>query len=404
MTLVFDRTAELAGLPQTHALLVGVSEYTHLPGMTEPADPARFGLRRLASPALSAWEICRWLATHADTLFRPLGSIRLLMSPAEEELAKLTPIDIPQNIETAVPDGSQITAVGVEPADWAHFVKEALAWRQVAATHRDGLGLFYYSGHGLERFGRPLITFADFTDPLGGGKLQRSCEVIANFVLGMAPSPEFPDIARSQFYFVDACREHVVDTVGLSAQPGTVWDVLPGIDDRAVPVFMASYAGSRALTIRGRQTDFCRGLLEALDKGAENVDPADPAQRWPVDSITLSTALANFFSREQVGQYTPTTGSVFGRPRLCWLHQPPSVDFRVVVSPDLAVGKTDILLTNQNTGLKKPIAASTADHPYQLSLPAGIYALVPDSKGAFLDRPFFQLVNQQLPVWPVTLG
>ncbi|OWK22169.1 hypothetical protein AJ88_15645 [Mesorhizobium amorphae CCBAU 01583] len=34
MTLVFDRTAELAGQPQTHAYLVGVSEYPAFPAWT----------------------------------------------------------------------------------------------------------------------------------------------------------------------------------------------------------------------------------------------------------------------------------------------------------------------------------------------------------------------------------
>ncbi|MER9187058.1 hypothetical protein [Mesorhizobium australicum] len=405
MTLVFDRTAELAGQPQTHAFLVGVSEYTSLPGMDQPSDPTSFGLRRLASPALSAWEVCRWLATHADLLFRPLGSIRLVMSPSAEEVAKLTPIDIPPNIQPAVPAGTQITAAAIEPADWGHFVKEALAWRQAAAPRRDGAGFFYYSGHGLERAGRPLITLADFTDPLAGGKLQRSCEVIANFVLGMAPSAGFPEIARDQFYFIDACRELVLDPVGLGAQPGTVWDVLPLSDDRATPIFMAAYPGLRALTIRGKPTDFCNGLLEAFDKGSENFDAQDLQLRWPVDSVSLSTALGNYFERLKTGQYTPTTGSTFKRPRLCWLPGPPSVDFRVVVNPEAAVGVTNILLTNCNTGDERKIAASTADHPYEVkSMPAGIVELSAKCNGTFPNRTLFQLVNQQLPVWPVVMG
>ncbi|WP_141246070.1 hypothetical protein [Mesorhizobium sp. WSM3859] len=412
MTLVFDRTDQLAGQPQTHAFLLGVSEYKHLPGMEEPADAESFGLKRLASPALSAWEVCRWLVGHADSLFRPLGSIRLLMSPAVDEVRNLTPIAAPkgvqvvnpQGIQTAAPEGTRITAAGVEHADWTSFVKEALAWREAAKSDRNGVSLFYYSGHGLERSGRPLITLADFTDPLAGGKLQRSCEVIANFVLGMAPSPGFENIARNQFYFVDACREQVLDPVGLSAQPGTVWDVLPGIDDRATPTFMASYPGSRALTIRGQPTDFCRGLIEALDKGAENVDQEDAAKRWLVDSVTLSTALDTYFERLGTGQYTPTSGSIFKRPKLCWLPEPPSVDFRVAVSPDMAVSKTEISLTNRGTGLIKRIPASTADHPYQVEMQAGIYELLAKSDGTFPDRSDFQLVNQQLPVWSVVMG
>lgn len=394
MTLVFDRTAELAGQPQTHAFLVGVSEYTHLPGMNEPADPATFGLRRLASPALSAWEISRWLVERAD-LFRPLGTIRLLMSPAPEETPKLTPI--------TGPGGVKIEAAGVDPADWTHFVKEALDWQKTASTQRDSVCFFYFSGHGLERAGRPLITLADFTDPLAGGKLQRSCEVIANFVLGMAPTEELPDMARNQFYFVDACREQVLNPAGLIAQPGTVWDALPKNDDRATPVFMASFAGSRALTIRGQPTDFCKGLQEAFAKGAENVDQQDPKRRWPIDSVSLSTALDNYFERLGTGQYAPTTGSTFKRPKLCWLPGPPPVDFRVIVDPAAAIGVTKLSLTDLNTRLAKTITASTADHPYQVSMPAGIVELRAKCNGTFPNRKDTQLVNQQLPVWRITM-
>lgn len=412
MTLVFDRTADFTGQPQTHVFLIGVSEYTNLPGVDEPPDAASFGLQRLASPALSAWEVCRWLAAHADTLFRPLGSIRLLMSPAPEEVAKLTPITAPngvqmtnaQGVRTTAPAGTNVTAAGVEQADWAHFVTEAGAWRSAAALHRDSVTIFYYSGHGLERSGDTLITLADFTDPAGGGKLQRCCEVKSNFVLGMAPTKdEFSNIARNQFYFIDACREPLLEPIAITANSGSVWETMADKDDRATPIFLATYAGQRALAIRGQATDFCTGLLRALDTGSDNRDLRDAKRRWPVDSVSLSTALGNYFEWLGTGQYTPTTGSVFKRPKLCWLVDPPVVDFRVLVSPDTAIAGTEILLTNQDTGLEKLISASTADHPYPVNVPAGIYRLLPTANGA-KRPPDFQLVNQLMLEWPVVIG
>jgi hypothetical protein len=412
MTLVFDRTADLAGQALTHVFLIGVSEYTHLPGIDEPPEDASFGLQRLASPAVSAWEFCRWLAAHADTLYRPLGSIRLLMSPAPEEAAKLTPILAPRGVQitnaqgalVTAPDGTNINAASVEQADWAHFVTEAWAWRRAAALHRDSVTMFYYSGHGLERTGDTLITLADFTDPAGGGRLQRSCEVKSNFVLGMAPTDdEFANIARSQFYFIDACREPVLDPVVTTANTGSVWETLAGKDDRATPIFLAAYAGQRAMAMRGQVTDFCTGLLKALDTGSDSHDLQDAQLRWPVDSVSLSTALGNYFDRLGTGQYTPTTGTVFRRPKLCWLTEPPVVDFRILVRPDAAIASTKILLTNQDTGLEKSIAASMADHPYPINVPAGIYKLLPTANGA--DRPAnLQYVNQLVLEWPVTIG
>lgn len=396
MTLVFDRRAQFAGKPQTHAFLVGVSEYTHLPKQTEPPDPEKFNLQRLASPALSAWEICRWLVANADTLACPLATIRLLMSPSAKERKKLTPIDLGA--------GQQLTRTTVDKADWQHFVPEAIEWRKDASTDRNSMTFFYYSGHGLERLGRPLITLADFTDPAAGGVLQRSCEVAANFMLGMAPSANRPDIARTQFYFVDACRETVTDFPGLANPPGTVWDTLPGVDDRATPMFMASYPGSIAMTIAGRKTDFCEALIKCLDNGAEINDLNDPQQRWPVSSFTLNTALNNHFMQKKTGQYAPATGTTFKNVTLRWLSSPPQVEFRLIIRPDAAVGVTGLALQRMGGGFQKDIPPSAADHPYAVTSQAGIFQLTAKAGAGFADVTEIQLINQQRPNWPISMA
>ena len=119
---------------------------------------------------------------------------------------------------------------------------------------------------------------------------------------------------------------------------------------------------------------------------------------------TTLPAPRGYFERLKTGQYT-TTGSTFKRPRLCWLPGPPSVDFQVVVNPAAAVGVTNISLINRNTGDERKIAASTADHPYQVKeTPAGIVELAAKCNGTFPNRTLFQLVNQQLPVWPIVMG
>jgi hypothetical protein len=396
MALVFDRRAELAGQPLAHAFVVGVSEYTHLPTVNQPADPQKFELRRLASPALSAWDICRWLVESADKLDCKLATIRLLMSPSTDEMAKLTPIVVSQ--------GQAIKQEDADPADWDHFVPEALAWRQDAATNnRTGLTFFYYSGHGLERYGRPLITLADFTNPLAGGVLSRSCEVIANFVLGMAPAAGLQDIARRQFYFVDACREYIKDVGALGSSPGTVWDPLPDVDDRATPIFMGSYPGAVALTIRGKPTDFCAGLIKCLGDGAEGPDLSDPQKRWPITNLTLSSALTKYFTRLKTGQYAPAMGAAFGHAVLRWLDTAPPVEFSLRVQPTDAVNLTTVSLRRFPDNNQLDFPASPANHPYKVKSVAGIFDLTATASDQFQQRVERATISPDVTEWSVIM-
>lgn len=400
MTLVFDRRDRIAGRPTAHAFLVGVSEYTHLPGPGQPADPETFNLRRLGSSALSAWEICRWLVANADGLACRLASIRLLMSPSPEEREAFRPID-------AEPTSGWLGKGphDIDAADWAHFVPESLAWRADAArANKMGLTFFYYSGHGLRRIGQDLITLSDFTDPAAGGKLQRSCELIANFVQGMTPTGDSrAEIARNQFYFIDCCREDITDFAGLAASPGTVWDPLPGVDDRATPVFMASYPGSVAMAIRGQITDFCSGLLNSLERGADGPDPADGTRGWPISSHTLSRALEHHFARLRTGQYAPATGVSFRNVPLRWLAEPPPIEFSVAISPSDAIGVTTVSLTHVEGFLDAEFPAMPARHPYKVKSRAGIHQLKARSTMTFEPYSKFELVNPLWVQWSIDL-
>lgn len=395
MTLIFDRRAELDGKAAGHAFLVGVSEYIYLPGDNEPKREELYNLKRLASPALSAWELCRWLIEHCDDLAVPLATIRLLASPSARELPKMTPLPAhPALVAPPVP----------ERASWDNFLSEALAWRDDAAkATQAGMTFFYYGGHGLQRFGAPLLTLDDFAAPTGGS-LQRSCELMANFIIGMAPAPSRPNIARTQFYFIDSCRENLVNAQGLSATPGTVWDPLPSQDDRASPVFMASYPGERALSIAGEPSDFCKALLHCLEIGAENSELGDPARRWPVTSFTLNTALERYFTKLGTGQYAPATGVNFKNVRLRWLAAAPPVEFQVTIGPDPAIDCTSVTVNRIGTGPVGSVAAARAMHPYTFSSRAGIFELVANAGGVFPTLTEIQLINQQSPVWPVRMG
>ena len=88
MTLVVNRRPQLQGQPCLHAFIVGVSAYRFLPRRDnqDTYDPqVTMGLRQLSSTALSAYHVFCWLQEHQNTLPVPLATVRLLLSPSNEE-------------------------------------------------------------------------------------------------------------------------------------------------------------------------------------------------------------------------------------------------------------------------------------------------------------------------------
>jgi len=388
VALVFDRRAALGAVPVTHAFIVGISEYTFLPASNEPPNPNSFGLKRLASPALSAGTVCEWLVAHADGFAKPLATCWLLTAPSAVEAPLMPNLPVVPGVTGAAPGAG----------DWTSFVDNITAWRFAASINPQDTTLLYYAGHGLQRQGVPLLTLADFTNPAAGGRLMRSVD-LANIVDGMAPSAAFPAIARTQFYFIDACREEIAPNQ-LTSNTGSVFDALPGYDDRATPIFQATYPDAVALTRIGQPTDFCIGLLQAFERGAENRDGTDPARRWPVTTFTLHTALSNYFTALKTGQYAPL-GGVAKNEKLLWLNLAPKVDLSLAIDPDPAIDTTSITLSG---GVNHNQAAARQNHPYRVTIPAGVYKLTATSTdNAYLGFADESVINQQNSRWLIRM-
>ena len=386
MALVFDRA--VAG-PATHAIVIGVSDYTFLPGPNDPPDPKSFKLKRLASPALSASRVADWLMRNADLLARPLASCRLLLSPSSVEL--------PQLALTAVP-GS--TGAAPAAATWMAFVSEMVAWRDAAAQDPTSLAVFYFAGHGLQKLGAPLLALADFLDPSAGGRLMHSVE-LSNITSGMTPSADRPAMAQSQLYFIDACREEV-DASALSTNAGSVFDGLSGRDVRSATTFQATYSGDVAQAIAGNPTDFCNALLAGLENGAENRDASDPLRRWPVTTFTLHRAITNYFAGLKTGQFAPINGPTVKDETLRWLIHAPPVELSVSIDPQEAVECTSVALTGAQS-VQQP--AQPGLHPYRLPLTAGIYHLVATpSEAAYSTFSDDAMINQANARWIATVS
>jgi hypothetical protein len=146
-------------------------------------------MQQLSSTALSVFRMYEWLLARRDRLPLPLASVRLLLSPSPGEVA-------------AEPG---IATAGASACTRALFSAEVRKWRTDAASHRDGMSLFYFAGHGVQRKrDDAVMLLEDFGNPDEG--LPTNAVAIDNLFNGMAPPLASERMARWQVYFVDACR------------------------------------------------------------------------------------------------------------------------------------------------------------------------------------------------------
>src|SRR5882672_7155518 len=195
MTLVLDNRNALKGGKGLHALIVGVSHYNHLPGGNAEIGTETYGLNQLTAAATSAYKVYEWLKARGEHLVAPLATVRLLLSPSNDETNLLGLAD---------------------PSTWANFAEEASRWQEDASANDDDATFFYFAGHGIIRNKHDSVLLCeDFARPRRG-PLPNVVE-LDNLFYGMAPpappekqrahKPLYKQRARKQFYFIDACRE-----------------------------------------------------------------------------------------------------------------------------------------------------------------------------------------------------
>lgn len=269
--LVFRSTEDGPGL---HVLLVGVSAYPYLIDGDRPCANPR-GLAQIDCAAGTVQAMFDWLTRAGDKLGHPLRTCRLLASPSSAEV---------------------LTAPGLAralPATMDNLGEAVRAWRADAAGDRAGATLFYFAGHGVQRTrGDSLLLLSEFLAP--GAMLAHTVDLSCIYD-GMG-EPDFPDIAQTQYYFVDACRTDLPGVQALADRSApALWDVtLGGGDERVAPIFHAAGSGRLAYgsTLPGGVSAFGTDLLACLDGGgAERIRGADGRSRWEVTIGTLARSL-----------------------------------------------------------------------------------------------------------------
>jgi hypothetical protein len=357
MSLVFQNDA-LTG-PRTHAFIVGVSDYTHLPEPGVRGEEEHLNLKKLSSPALSAWRVYQWLLDNRADLTRPLASVRLLLAPSPAELAAEPALAGPFTRPT-----------------WDDFARQAKAWRKEACSDPDSVTFFYFSGHGAQfRRDNLVMLMQDFGDG-GGGLLNKAVE-LNNLVTGMAPAaPPADIIARTQLYFIDACRTDELAETAKFEQVPSVFTEVSGPDDRNRPVLFATLDGTVAVGRKGQVSHFCEALLQAFQTACDFSRELDGSIVWPVtvDSVRYSLE-AQFIARE-LSQKPFLQGGAASDIDIRFLRQPPSYEVSVRLDPLDRIPSTTVQILDDQDRPLAEFPCPDCAHPYTKTLPMGVYDIV----------------------------
>lgn len=361
-----------------HAFIVGVSAYRHLPGGEGERGPSDYGMRQLSACAASAVSVANWLTSAGNRLAVPLATCRVLLSPSPNEFDDL-------------PDFEQMSVATRE-----NFRQSALAWRDDCATDRDNISLFYFAGHGVQRTrSDAVLLMHDFAE--GGGNPLYNAVDVNNLFGGMAPSVERPAMARTQLWFIDACRgfPSAFDNFERLAATEVFEVVLSDHDDRCAPIYFGALPGSNAYSIKGKETLFSRALLDSLrDAGGER---APGQQSWYITAGSLlrgMQAMIAEINEAEGSNQEVWDGGQMPRPdtRIVRLDHVPQVRVRLELVPPTAADRVVLGVLDPN-GMRIAVPNPLNPNPFKDRWPAGVYhlAATPPTPG---------ILSEPLPVMP----
>lgn len=351
---------------QLHVLIIGVSEYPNLPEPGQPIPPAAFGMQKLKSPAISAFRFYEWIQRiHKDNQFPlKLGHCSLLLNPSAEELAN--------NAELA----AAVAAGTSQAATVDNVVDAADQWRKAASASRNDMTCFYFAGHGVQRSKNDAVLLLQDFGRGTGGVLRHSIDVLTLFN-GMTPGPSQVEIARSQLYFIDACRIRPDEFKKIQdPRPTEVFPVeLSGEDDRRAPIYFASISGEKAIGFRGRPSAFNQILLQCLEGSAgREVDDDDGGTSWQITSQGLTDAMGSLFE-ELRADGLDQTFVMGGQPSdfpIRKLTGRPDVEVLIDINPSAAWPYPTIKIIDPIDGQATVLRLNRAP-PHALRCPAGTY-------------------------------
>jgi hypothetical protein len=360
--------------PQTHALIIGVGRYMHLPGGDGPVLKKTFGLRQLTTPPLSATALANWIVENLNNPVVPLGSVEMVLSPAQPYANPRTGASI--DVAAATIDNIQ-----------AAFD----TWYDRCARHPDNLAIFYFCGHGIARDNHYLLA-----EDFGASEkrpLQRTIDLERTHT-GMARCA-----ARTQLFLIDACREVPYQLQGISSEDQGVALIEGRIDSdmaRDAPILSATMQGRKAFGPPESMTNFTSALIRALDGGgAEQIEDV-----WRVTYLGVVKAVLDLLSTlirpgaKQVEQMARSRGEA-GDAVLHISRTRPLVPVSVFCHPPAGARYADLAVISLNDPNSR-FARTPAPGEWRLEAPAGSYQL----RAEFPQRPSYRPFTDSVVAWP----
>ena len=341
----------------THAIVIGVGHYPHLPGgKGKPKFKNHGGIGQLKSPPESARAIARWLIENYNHPQKPLASLSLLLSDKKS-----------QDFEFSTRNGTK--KVTVPNANMREVDKAVTSWRNRGNKNQRHMLLFFFCGHGISAGTDLSLLLADFgekpTAPLNGA---------VAFRLLRQNMDECK--AREQVYFVDACRvgsDLLIKNAGFAGMPiiQRTGEYNTTGENRRAPTFYSTLSGAPAFARTGKASLFTEALIEAL-QGA-GCDEEQPGS-WQVQTNLLHNAMNQLIMDASdrlsvpISQINPTDDLTL--IKLNAVAQP-QVPVKVTCKPADAIELAT--LTCRNTDLNKRRGPNKKKEPWKLSVPIGEY-------------------------------
>lgn len=254
------------------------------------------------------------------------------------------------------------------PATKSAVEKALTAWFRDCSRDDGNIAILYVAGHGIElnKDDGGIVLLEDFAGEKPA--ILRNALDTGNIRRAMAGKV----MARTQLYFVDACRIRPDEVLGVKLRTGIEMDE-PGSDPpSASPIFFSASSGTLSLGRRGQGTLFSQALIECMDMRA--LTKTDDGAGWRVTDSMLVDKLADRVQELAAGvgheQETTTAGMFRGRT----IHQPaqpPKVPLRIDVNPSSARGRAFASVGPTTANM------IVVDHPLEppqvLEVPAGVY-------------------------------
>lgn len=330
--------------PHTHALVIGVGSYAHLPdGSGKPLADA-WGLRQLSSPPVSAVAFARWLLQDLNNPVAPLGSVELLTSPPKQ-----------------IPVGDQLLMT--EPARMANINEAFGRWYERSNSHKGNVAIFYFCGHGIVKANLALLA-EDF-----GSNPFVLFENAIDFELthrGMADCQ-----AQTQLFIADSCRQvpkQVLDQLAFHPVPLKDPKVTGGNPSDA-PRMYATGMDAAAWGRPEQPSLFTQALLETLaGKGSRR----ESQNTWVIRTGSLyqtnQVLLRSKGQPPESPQECVVGGELSGNSMLHQLRSAPMVPVTIGCDPEDAISEADLTLAG-----KKQYRRAPADRNWTLDVEADKY-------------------------------